>query len=198
MVNEALATAARRLRAVRRTQTALPALIYMTDDVRTPDPVPVATRLPRGAAVILRHYQHPGREDLARALMKVARARGLLVLIGADPGLAYRVRAAGVHWPEALVHPRLRQPGWIVTAAAPSLPALVKARRAGVDAALVSPVFATGSGAAKMPLGVLRFAGLAAVAPLPVYALGGIDVRNARRLRHTGASGFAGIAGFEG
>jgi len=120
-----------------------------------------------------------------------------MVLAGADPGLASRIGADGVHLPERGVAKaaalRRARPGWIVTCAAHSAPAIVRARRAGADAAVVSPVFASASPSAGEPLGTLRFAELVRRAGLPVYALGGVNARTARRLARSGAAGFAAV-----
>jgi thiamine-phosphate pyrophosphorylase len=75
---------------------------------------------------------------------------------------------------------------------------LWRARRAGADAALVGPVFATASHPGARPLGPLLFAALARLSPLPVYALGGIEETTARRLKAAGAQGFAAIGAFAG
>lgn len=177
----------------------LPGLILMTDAARLPDPLAAAARLPPGAAVILRHYDAPDRRPLARRLAALCRARRVLLLVAADAGLAAGVRAAGVHLPEHRIGAapglRRRRPDWLITAAVHSAAALTRALRAGVDAALLSPVFATPSHPEARPLGVLRFAGLACRCALPVFALGGIGPRTARRLKGAGAAGIAGISG---
>jgi thiamine-phosphate pyrophosphorylase len=89
----------------------------------------------------------------------------------------------------------VRRRDWIVTAAAHSPIAIRLAARLGVDAVLLSPVFATASHPDARTLGPLRFARWARESPVPVYALGGIDAARARRLRGSGAVGFAGIGG---
>lgn len=175
---------------------ALPALILVTDPDRTPDPAALAERLPRGSGVIFRGFGRPGAAKMARALGAVARRRGLVLLIGAD---AIRVPGAGVHLPERLAHRagalKRGRPGLLVTAAAHSLPALIRARRAGADAALLSTVFESRSPSAGRPLGPVRFAALARAAGLPVYALGGIRTKNAPRLLGSGAAGLAMVEG---
>ena len=54
------------------------------------------------------------------------------------------------------------------------------ARRAGADAAVLGPVFASASHPAAPSLGASRFAALVRASPLPVYALGGIDAAAAQ------------------
>ena len=175
----------------------LPPLILMTDAARLPDPLATAARLPAGAAVILRDYDAPGRVALAAALSALCRARRLRLLVAADAELAARVGADGLHLPEGLVPrmPRRWPRDWLITAAAHSPAALRRAWRAGADAALLSPVFATASHPNAPTLGVLRFAAWANEAPLPVYALGGINADTARRLIDSRAVGLAGIGG---
>ena len=180
----------------RRRARTLPALFFVTDEARIPDPVPVALRLPRGTGIIFRHYRAPDRAMLARRLAVIARARGLVLLIAADPALARQVGAQGVHWPEALMHRASGRRRGVTTVAAHDGKALIRARMRGADAALLSPVFATRSGAEKRPLGLLRFAALVHAARLPVYALGGISSVTAKRLLRSGATGFAAIEAF--
>ena len=189
-------TALRINASVRRRAPGLPALFFVTDALRIPDPVPIAQTLPRGTGIILRHYDVPERAALARRLAALARSRGLVLLIAADPRLARAVHAQGVHWPEMLMHRARRPHSGLVTVAAHDAKALIRARSVGADAALLSPVFATRSGAHKHPLGPLRFAALARMSPVPVYALGGISESSARRLLHSGAAGLAAVDAF--
>lgn len=174
----------------------LPALILMTDEVRLKDPVTAARALPKGSAVVLRHTDTRIRAALAERLAPLAKARGFLLLIAGDAALAARVKAAGLHLPEArareAAHWKTLRPGWLVTVAAHSLPALRAAKSARADAALLAPVFATKSHRARPHLGASRTLMIARQSPLPVYALGGIDARSIGRLK---GGRFAGIAG---
>ena len=79
----------------------LPALWLVTDTLRLPDPLAAAARLPRGTGVLFRHYDHPARSALAGRLALLCRRRGLVLLVAGDARLAKRVRAAGLHLPEA-------------------------------------------------------------------------------------------------
>jgi len=170
---------------------ALPALYFFTDPVRTPDPVTVAARLPRGAAVVYRHFGAKDRLEVARRLRALP---GLILLIGADPGLAARVRADGVHLPERLAGRaaalKRARPAWLVTVAAHGTIALRRAD--GADAAVLSAVFPSQSASAGAALGARRAGALARAAGLPVIALGGVNEENARSLK-----GFAGLAAID-
>jgi len=170
----------------------IPALFFFTDPERTPDPAAIVPRLPRGAAVVYRHFGAPGRAHVARALRRACSSRGLVLLIAADPELAERVGADGVHWPEARLEKR--RLGGLMTAAAHSAEAVARAASAGADATILSPVFPTASASNHEPLGVFRASRIARATALPVIALGGISARNARMLV---GRGFAGLAAVE-
>ena len=176
---------------------ALPQLFFFTDPARTPDPEAVVRRLPRGAGVVYRAFGDPHAVRIGRRLVKAAHRRGLLILVGADPDLAARIGADGVHLPERgagrAKGVKRARPTWIVTAAAHSEAAIVRARRCGADAVFVSPVFPSASASAGAPIGALRFAGLVRRAGLPVFALGGVNGRSARMIGRTGASGLAAV-----
>ena len=173
-----------------------------TDPKRTPDPARAAARLPKGAGVIYRPFGASNALSQGRRLARVARHRGLVLLVGADAGLASRIRADGVHLPERLAQrlPGLKRarPGWIVTCAAHSTGALAAAGRAGADAAFLSPAFESRSPSAGTPMGALRFAQRVRGARLPIYALGGINARTVRLIVRSGASGVAAIEALAG
>lgn len=189
-----LADAARLAKpAFARSGRRLPPALFLTDPRRTPDPATIASRLPSGWGVIYRHFGAKDRQAVAHQLARICRRRRLVLLISADQKLAREVGADGVHWPEArLRRLRPRHPGWIETASAHSRAGLARAAEAGVDAALLSSVFASASPSAPAATGPLRFNALAASAPLPVYALGGMRPRNAARAM-THAAGWAAI-----
>lgn len=173
-------------------------IALVTDDERLPAPASAAAMLPAGSLVIARSRDDGRLKELATTLRPVCRQRGLVLLVSGDARLAHALGADGVHLPEAALKIRPRRPwperpGWLVTAAAHDSTAIRRAERAGVDAVLVSPVFATASHPAVRPLGPLRFAALCRATKLPALALGGIDTETARRLRQSGAAGIAGI-----
>lgn len=178
-----------------RARKGLPALLAFTDPARTPDVEALAWDLPPGTGLVYRGFGAPDAEATARRLAAIARRRGLVLLVGADPRLARRVGARGVHLPERLAAcaPRLRRPGFLVTAAAHSARA---ARAPGLDAVVVSAVFPSNSPSAGPPIGLLRLAAIVRTARAPVYALGGVTNETARRLLSTGVAGIAGIEGF--
>lgn len=167
----------------------------MTDPVRTPDPVSVAQRLPRGSGVILRHYEEPGRATLAQELANACKRRGHVFLVGSDFDLARQVGADGVHLPEALVGQarciRLHHSDWLITGAAHGPRGLRSAAKGGVDAALLAPVFRTDSHPGQPYLGPLHFRALVQSASIPIYGLGGITVQSIKRMQGAKVAGVA-------
>ena len=182
-----------------RTRKALPALLFFTDPVRTPQPEAIAERLPAGTAVVFRAFGAADAQARGARLAAVCRTRRLVFLVGADAGLAQRLGADGVHLPERLAHRARRlkaaHPAWIVTAAAHSTAAARRALFAGADAVVVSSAFASRSPSAGAPIGPVRLAILVRRAGGPVYALGGIDNEKARLLKDTGLAGLAAVDG---
>jgi len=175
----------------------LPALILMTDEKRFPDPYPAAKLLPKGSAIILRHTDANARATLAENLSRIARRRGLILLIANDGPLAARFGCQGVHLSEAQAHEaahlRALHPSWLITAAAHSARAVARAHLCGADAVLLAAPFPTESHVGRAPLGATRFNLIARSARLPVYALGGINARNMRALGGPRLSGIAAI-----
>lgn len=169
----------------------LPRLWMMTDERQGEALWLALARLPRGSGVIVRHHGlEPGeRRAIAARIRRIARRRGLVMVMAGAEGLARRVKADGFHLRSAHIGAgRL-----IRTAAAHSLPELVAARRTRADLVLLSPVFATHSHPGAKPLGRVRFGLLARRAGSPVIALGGMTARRAKSLEAFGVYGWAAI-----
>jgi thiamine-phosphate pyrophosphorylase len=168
----------------------------MTDQMRAPHPELVARVLPKGAAVILRDYEAPDRAYLATRLKSICSARGVKLMIGADPDLAMRIGAHGVHCPRwfNLVNPPPKS--MVISAACHNDEELDRARGMGADLIFLSPVFETGSHQGGKALGATAFRDMAAQAPAPVLALGGVTAENAHRLSGVNVAGISAISAF--
>lgn len=179
----------------------LPPLLFFTDPARTPRPWETAARLPTGAGVVYRAFGAAEAVETGLRLREATQAAGVTLLVGLDAALAEQIEADGVHLPERALSAAYalsgRRPDWLLTGAAHS-PETVRSAR-DLHALVLSPVFpAGGTSAAKPALGVEGFSALAAQAPCPVYALGGITARNAGALSagalsESGACGLAGV-----
>lgn len=179
----------------------LPRLYLMTDAVRLPDWRRIIPNLPKGSGVILRDYNAPNRALIAEELAQLCRLHHVILSIGADAALAQRVKA-GLHMPERLASPRLAAQcphGQPLTMATHGVIGLKKAAQLEVDAAFLSPVFATKSHAQSLAqppaqtLGPVRLAALIRQANLPIMALGGMTPDTFHRLSGLTLHGFAAI-----
>jgi len=187
---------ARRARALDGARAGLPSLFAFTDPDRGPDPVTLASGLPAGTGLVLRTFGHARLQAAAPEIAAIARRRGLVFLIAAEPELALACGATGVHWPQA----RLGSAGrWArcferVSASAHD-PDAARQAMALADLVFVSPAFASSSPSAGRAIGAFRIAAYARRAHTPVYALGGVNDRTIRRLEGLGISGVAAVSG---
>lgn len=187
---------ARAAAAVSPPKRPLPPLLFFTDPTRTPRPWETAARMPAGTGVVFRHFGRADALEIGLRLRAATREAGVRLLVGLDADLAERIGADGVHLPERALSAAYalsgRRPDWLLTGAAHSLEAATTAR--DLDALVLSPVFpAGGASAGKPALGIEGFKALAALAPCPAYALGGISAANAADLLESGAYGIAGV-----
>ena len=156
-------------------------VLWLFTDARLPDPLPAIARLPRGlAGVVLRDDARPDRAALAGRVAALCRQRRLALSVAGDWRLAARL-GAGLHLRGG------RRPGAAprhlpaLTSSAHGVADLVRARRAGVRLAFLSPAFVTRSHPGAVPLGPLRW-GLAAGRVGGAAALGGMAGAAPRRL----------------
>ena len=188
---------ATKLYSARPVPSRLSPLIFMTDPERVPDVVAAAQKLPRGTAIIYRHFGSAHKFVDAEALRHVTFERGQQLLIGADPDLAIEVGADGVHFRrDAKVELptlwRRRCPDWLI-----SMAGIKSGNYAGdlsvLDGLLISSVFPSQSPSAGEPMGIQEFTDKARKLPVPAFALGGINKDTAPKLLGSGAAGIAGI-----
>lgn len=147
------------------------------------------SRLPRGSALVFRHYHLPPAARRARfeVLRRLCARRDVLILTA---GAARGWRADGRYGAPLDLG---RSPG-LRLATAHSLAEIGAATRARASAVLLSPVFPTRSHPGAAVLGPLRFLLLARRSPLPVIALGGMTKRRAARVPVWGWAAIDGLA----
>ena len=172
----------------------LPALWLVSDARNDAGLERALARLPRGSGLIYRHYHLADAERLARfrALRRLARARGHIVILAGSALTAQRWGADGIYGAPPALWPR--RAGLLHLATAHNLAELGQAARLGADAALLSPVHATRSHPGGAVLGRVRFRLLARQAALPVIALGGMNAARARTLRWARWAAIDGLA----
>lgn len=177
-----------------------PALLLMTDAKRLPDPSAYIPHLPKGSAIIIRHFTTKEKTNLSFKIKTLCKKHKVKLLLSDDIKTALKLGLDGVHFSERkarrqAVKPKIAtQKNFIFTSACHSLRALKRAERANMDAVLISPVFTTQSHPDTKGLGALRFQCLATQTHLKCYALGGITPQTAQRLSSSKAYGFAGIS----
>ena len=158
-------------------RTPVPCLVLISDARNDAALERSLARLPRGSALVFRHYHLPPAQRRVRfaRLRRLARAHGITV-IGARVPRGWG--ADGVYGTprEISALPGLR------LATAHSLAEVGAAVRARADAILLSPVFPTRSHPGGAVLGPVRFALIARQSPVPVIALGGMTRRRAATL----------------
>ncbi|MBT5186996.1 MAG: hypothetical protein HOM01_09325 [Kordiimonadaceae bacterium] len=184
----------------------LPSIIFMTDQQAQPYPENVIAKMPAGSMVILRDYDEENRYDLAVALKYICQAKKIKILIAADIDLALMIGADGIHLPEYKMElaQKIRNdhPSLFITAAAHNEDAVSRAQNFNLNAVLLSPIFATKSHPItfKYPDSVIgpdKLKEICAAHKLPIYALGGINLKTADKLKETGIAGIAVIRGLE-
>ena len=158
----------------------------------------------RPNGVILRDYYHPQRAALAAQMAALCRAQGRPFWVAGDAALANKL-STGFHCPSYLI---ARRPQFALTSPQPATAAvhnrrqILKAAEAGFRLVLLSPAFETNSHIGASAWGPLRFIQLARAAEehgLRVYALGGMNGKNWRRLAggHDVIAAYAAISDFQ-
>ena len=156
----------------------------------------------------LREKDLPGRalaELLREALRRVP--AGCRIVLNDRLDVACALGAGGVHLgreslsvedARRLVGGRGATQDFLVGASTHSLAAALSAEKAGADYLVFGPVYATPSKAQYgPPQGIERLAEVCHAVSLPVLAIGGITVENARACFEAGAAGIAAIRLFE-
>ena len=141
----------------------------------------------------------PSVRALALAALELTHRAGAKLLLNGQPGLVQELALDGVHLPAADLMTCTARPlatDFWVAASCHNARELAHAAAIGVDFAVLGPVMATASHADAQPLGWSRFAELVAAAPLPVYALGGVEPADLAAAKQAGAQGVAGISAF--
>lgn len=159
----------------------------------------VAVAAVRGGATLVQYRNKSGEYDAALAgarRMKAALAgTGVPLVINDYPEIALEIGAAGVHVGQGDMAPADAR-ALLGADAFIGLTAFTPAHMAGIDPAVVDyvgtgPVYPTQTDKGKPILGVEGLAGLVALSPVPVVAIGGITAQTAGAVMQSGAAGVA-------
>ncbi|MDB4966584.1 MAG: Thiamin-phosphate pyrophosphorylase [Myxococcales bacterium] len=147
--------------------------------------------LPEGRAAVMLRAKKLGAAALfeaATALVAVTRARGAKLIVNDRADVALAVGADGVHLPSRGIpvkQARRWLGGRLIGASTHSMEEAQMAWRGGADYVVYGPVWATdGKGPA---VGIEALAAMVRAAPVPVFALGGVDADRARQCVAVGA-----------
>ena len=180
----------------------LPKIIMIFDDEVFDKKKLLNLKIPKESAFLLRSYKAKERKKIAKQLLKFCKIKKLKLLIASDIKLAEDINAHGDHFPEYMIKKKniinwvivknikLRK-NWIITTAVHSLQAIKNAEFFDIDAALLSPVFSSKSHPNKKNLGINKFSKIVKKTKLPIYALGGINIKNIKSLLRTDIIGYA-------
>jgi thiamine-phosphate pyrophosphorylase len=140
--------------------------------------------------------------ELTRAAVALTRESPARILVNTRADVALAAGAHGVHLPAGSVSPaevrKFAPPGFIVGVSCHSAEEVRRAALEGADFAVFGPVFDTPSKRPfGRPQGLARLAEACRAAAIPVLALGGVGLRNARSCIESGAAGIAGISLFQ-
>lgn len=136
--------------------------------------------------------------DFAETVLKLARSHQVKVLINGDAAMARETGADGVHFTSAQLMALSSRPDpadGLCAASCHNAEELFAAKQLGLDFVVLGPVQATLSHPGLTPLGWHRFATLIRDYPLPVYALGGLNVADLPIAQEMGAHGIAMMRG---
>jgi 8-oxo-dGTP diphosphatase len=157
----------------------------------------IERRLVSGLRLIqVRDKALPRRMDFARSVVSLAHRYGAQVLLNGHEDAARSVGADGVHWSATLLGQAARRPqGLLCGASCHTVADLERAAKLECDLAVLGPVRETSTHLESRPLGWQAFARLARGAPMPVFAIGGVQPADLDDARRHGAHGLAMIRG---
>jgi thiamine-phosphate pyrophosphorylase len=164
----------------------LPKRWLVSDERLKPGIAELAALLPPGSGIVLRHDSlAPGaRWRLLRRLMRIARARGLTILLAGLPATARLWGAHGVHLRQrgARRAAQAHRLGLLLTMPVHDMREARRAQRAEANAVFISPLHPTRSHPAAPALGRAAWLKLARLSGAQPIALGGMTAQRARAL----------------
>jgi len=154
-----------------------------------------------GVRLIQLRARHLSNKDyllLAKQVI-VVQAQGASVLLNTSVDIFTQTNAAGLHLNSQRLLQMQQRPvtaDRLLSASVHNEVELAHAKKIGVDFVVVSPVLPTRSHPDATALGWERFAELVVLANCPVYALGGMAVKDILKAIELGGQGIAGITLF--
>ena len=180
----------------------LPKALMITPEVQDGEAVMAAvkTALAKGTqGVVLRSADSESEsfKNKARELLAFAEQQNIWVSLNTSVAVANDLNAPALHLNRhrlAELTSREEFNGQWLSASCHDAQSLNMALEKGVDFVFLSPVLPTASHPGEATLGLEGFAELANSVPLPVFALGGVELKDLPQLNQAGATGFAAIS----
>lgn len=142
------------------------------------------------------HLDAEAYRSLAQAFLAPCQKAGARLMLNADPEMLKQVDADGIHLTAARLAKYDQRPvpvdKWLA-ASCHDVASITQAENIHTDFITLSPVLATPSHPAAKCLGWCDFNALTDASRLPVYALGGMDLKQRDRVFGLGGQGLAGI-----
>ena len=173
------------------TKLNVPSLWYFTDEDKTKDIINILHRLPTYSGIVLRNYCSKDRRTIIKNVLRMAKRKNFTVLMASHPRAHGNIN--GLHLPKWEYKCRRNTKGQIISVSAHSLKDKRKIINTKADIIFLSSVFHTNSHPKRKHLGIIRFGLLARNLARPVIALGGINNKNIKKLKHFPISGVAAI-----
>ena len=173
------------------TKLNVPSLWYFTDEDKTKDIINILHRLPTYSGIVLRNYCSKDRRTIIKTVLRIAKRKNFTVLMASHPRAHGNIN--GLHLPKWEYKCRRNTKGQIISVSAHSLKDKRKIINTKADIIFLSSVFHTNSHPKRKHLGIIRFGLLARSLARPVIALGGINNKNIKKLKHFPISGVAAI-----
>lgn len=188
----------------RSSKTPLPFCLVWFSDEHDPLLLQKLERLPtvknNQIAFIFRHYNTPNRVPLGRRFQQMCQARHIDFLWALDQQGVPPLPFDGIHLPERcqqeIKNIRRQIPDKIISTSCHSIQSVHDAEVAMADLAFLSPVFATRSHPQARPISIADFQKACRNVDMPVFALGGINLKTLPLLTNSGAQGIGAISAF--
>ena len=168
-----------------------PSLWYFTDEDKTKDIINILNRLPTYSGIVLRSYCSKERKTIIKIVLRIAKRKNFMVLMASQPRVHGNIN--GLHLPKWEYKCRKNTKEHIISVSAHSLKDKRKIINTKADIVFLSSVFHTNSHPKRKHLGIIRFGLLARNLARPIIALGGINNKNIKKLKHFPISGVAAI-----
>ncbi len=182
----------------------IPRLLLITDRHLTPNLIPALAQAAEGGvdSILVREKDLDDHEfvRLCQAIQQAIQHTSTQILLSGRAHLLPHVGAAGVHLPE-MHRPPLSQvrtllgSDKLIGCSCHDLSTAQHCCQEGADYITLSPLFATSSHPETQPLGITTYSQILKAIPLPVLALGGINITNASLAMAAGSHGIALIRG---